>query len=618
MKKYKSKINETKFYDVLSIPSNPEDLFTLLYPIGNGGFGKVYKAIHNSSKQVYAIKIIDYTKGNINDKSNISFNYNSIQQETSLMRLVNKSDYIIKYYGSYFSRESNTIWLILEYCSSGSAVDLMLSMGRTLSEVEVATIMEMILKGLIYIHKLNLIHRDIKGANIMLSEDGYAKLGDFGVGIRMTNEEYRTSKKGSPHWMSPQVILNKNYDMKTDIWSLGITCLELVEGEPPFADLNPEEVMEHIAKKPPKAEDVIDPKEHTRDFIDFVNGCLEINPKKRPTAEALIKHPFIKKLSKKKEFLKKLIKEHIEEVEKFRIDKEEYLASKENMEEEDEDIKEIKIINNNSEEASYKKSSYSVGNNVVSNDFINNGGIKTNINEIKDNGKEESNIINGYYNENNENIINEDKNFHSNNSINNKSLNKKAKNISALSNENNLNLSDYSFKKNNLGQKDEIKNEKNKQTDEKIVDKDKEFIIISSDEIIKDNNDNNNENFKRKISEKKLINNNLNSNGGKIEKNLEDIEESSDEGQIKPIDHSIINENYKNNKLENLRNSIKIETNNVNKQKKKISIPPLNLKGILKNKQNVKDIENDELNTHDSPTHVCSFSLFKIHNKYFN
>ena len=123
---------------------------------------------------------------------------------------------------------------------------------------------------------------------------------------------------------------------------------------------------------------------------------------------------------------------------------------------------------------------------------------------------------------------------------------------------------------------------------------------------------------KEKYLKKKLINNNLNSNGGKIEKNLEDIEESSDEGQIKPIDHSIINENYKNNKLENLRNSIKIETNNVNKQKKKISIPPLNLKGILKNKQNVKDIENDELNTHDSPTHVCSFSLFKIHNKYFN
>ena len=218
MKKCKTnKISNTKFYDILSIPSNPEDLFTLSNLIGNGGFGKVFKAIHNTSKEVYAIKIIDYTKGNNNDKSNISFNYKSIQQETSLMRLVNKSDYILKYYGSYFSRETNTIWLILEYCAAGSDVDLMLSMGRKLSEVEVSTIMEMVLKGLIYIHKLNLIHRDIKGANIMLSEDGYAKLGDFGIGIQMTDDEYRTSKKGSPHWMSPQVILNKNYDTKTDI-----------------------------------------------------------------------------------------------------------------------------------------------------------------------------------------------------------------------------------------------------------------------------------------------------------------------------------------------------------------------------------------------------------------
>ena len=329
----KTKINNPKFYDILSIPSNPEDLFTLLYPIGNGGFGKVYKAIHNSSKQIYAIKIIDYTRGNNNDQNSISFNYKSIQQETSLMRLVNKSDYIIKYYGSYYSRESNTLWLILEYCSSGSAVDLMLSMGRTLSEVEVSTIMKMVLKGLIYIHKLNLIHRDIKGSNIMLSEDGYAKLGDFGIGIQLKNNEFRTSKKGSPHWMSPQVILNKNYDTKTDIWSLGITCLELVEGEPPFADLNPDDVMNKISNNPPKAEDIINIKEHTDEFINFVNLCLEVNPKKRPTAEVLIEHPFIIKYSKNKEYLKELIKLHINEVEKFRIDKEEYLNSGENLEE---------------------------------------------------------------------------------------------------------------------------------------------------------------------------------------------------------------------------------------------------------------------------------------------
>ena len=585
MKKCKTnKNNNTKFYDILSIPSNPEDLFTLSNLIGNGGFGKVFKAIHNTSKEVYAIKIIDYTKGNNNDKSNISFNYKSIQQETSLMRLVNKSDYILKYYGSYFSRETNTIWLILEYCAAGSAVDLMLSMGRTLSEVEVSTIMEMVLKGLIYIHKLNLIHRDIKGANIMLSEDGYAKLGDFGIGIQMTDDEYRTSKKGSPHWMSPQVILNKNYDTKTDIWSLGITCLELVEGEPPFADLNPDEVMLKISSNPPKAEDIIDPKEHTEEFIDFVNLCLEINPKKRPTADVLIKHPFIVKLSKKKEYLKQLINEHIEEVEQFRKDKEEYLNSKENIE--NESIND----NNNSEEHIYIKN-YSVGNEIQ----INNGGI--NLKDIgytkNNNKKDNNNIISFYDNDNDIEIISEDNINQSLYQINNDdSLNERKKNISALSQANNLNKSDYIFNRNNS-------NEKNN-----INDKNEKFFINSNSEKKIFNNE---RNINKKISNsnKLIYSNNLNSNGGKIKMKDEDINDSSDEEEIRPINKFNINVSFE--------KKIKKE------QKKNINIPPLNFKKLINElkKNSIKE-ENSELNTHDSPTHESSFSLFKTHGKYFN
>ena len=588
MKKCKTKKNNNpKFYDILSIPSNPEDLFTLSNLIGNGGFGKVYKAIHNTSNEVYAIKIIDYTKGNNNDKSNISFNYKSIQQETSLMRLVNKSEYILKYYGSYFSRETNTIWLILEYCAAGSAVDLMLSMGRTLSEVEVATIMEMVLKGLIYIHKLNLIHRDIKGANIMLSEDGFAKLGDFGIGIQMTDDEYRTSKKGSPHWMSPQVILNKNYDTKTDIWSLGITCLELVEGEPPFADLNPDEVMLKISNNPPKAEDIIDPKEHTDEFIDFVNLCLEINPNKRPSADILIKHPFIVKLSKKKEFLKQLINEHIDEVEKFRIDKEEYLNSKENLE--NESIND----NNNSEDSMYIKN-YSVGNEIQINNGKNNGGINLKDIEYKEKRNNKNYKDNVSFNENNNEIINEDNNNQSIYQINNDSLNNRIKNISVLSQVNNLNISDCSLNRNNSDKKNDI-NKKNKQ-----------FFINSNSEkkIINERNIINNKKISN--SNKLLYSNNLNSNGGKMDLNDEDIKESSDEEQIRPINNFNINVSFE-----------KKYTNK--KEKKRINIPPLNLKGLLNElkKNSIKE-ENSEFNTHDSPTHESSFSLFKMHGKYFN
>ena len=322
-KKNNSRI-EPKFYDILSIPSTPEDLFTIQYPIGHGAFGTVYKAVHNCTNKIYAIKIIDYSKDNNKDNNNIiNYNYNSVQQETSLMRIVSKSDYIVKYYGSYFSRKTNTIWLILEYCSSGSAIDLMLSMDRTFSEVEVATMMEMILKGLILMHSENLIHRDIKGANILISEEGYAKLGDFGVGAVLSEEKYRISKKGSPYWMSPQVASSVKYDFKTDIWSLGITCVELLEGEPPFSDLKPKNVMEKISKHPPSAEEIIDLNEHTSEFKSFVEHCLEIDPKKRYSAKELLKHEFITKYSKGRKYLEKLVKKHQEDVERFRKESEE-------------------------------------------------------------------------------------------------------------------------------------------------------------------------------------------------------------------------------------------------------------------------------------------------------
>ena len=323
-KKENTNTDSTDFCDILSIPSNPEDLFTLQYPIGHGAFGSVYKAVHNSTKKLYAIKIIDYSKDNNKENNNIiNYNYLSVQQETSLMKLVNQSNYIVKYYGSYFSRKSNTLWLILEYCSSGSAIDLMLSMDRTFSEVEVATIMEMVLQGLVLIHSKNLIHRDIKGANILLSEDGYAKLGDFGVSAQLLSEKYRKSKKGSPYWMSPQVASNLKYDFKTDIWSLGITCVELIEGEPPFSDLKPKSVMEKIAKKPPSVDEIVDFNEHTYEFKSFIEHCLEKDPKKRYSADELLKHDFITKFSKGRKYMIDLIKKHDIDIEKFRFESEE-------------------------------------------------------------------------------------------------------------------------------------------------------------------------------------------------------------------------------------------------------------------------------------------------------
>ena len=354
-----------KFSDILSISSNPEEIFTLLYPIGHGGFGTVYKAIHNETKTIYAIKIIDFIHGlknksinNLEIKNNFknllfNFNYSSAQQESSLMKLCQKSKYIINYYGSYYSKKANTLWLILEYCPAGSVIDLMLSMNRTYTEKEISTIIKNVLIGLILIHSKNLIHRDIKAANIFLSEDGFAKLGDFGVGTKLGIGDYfRNSKKGSPYWMSPQVVKNLNYDMKTDIWSLGITCCEMCNGEPPFVELNPQNVMEKIGTHPPSVDEFIKKEEHTKEFYDFVKKCLQVEPEKRPSAEELIKHEFIVKFAEDNNFLKELINKHINDINKFRKFNNELIKDgnyKENNKEELKDDKKFKKLNLNYE-----------------------------------------------------------------------------------------------------------------------------------------------------------------------------------------------------------------------------------------------------------------------------
>ena len=327
------KENPPSFSDILSIPSNPEDIFTLLSPIGHGAFGTVYKAIHNTTRQTYAIKIIQYFKeeqnliSNINHMENINFCYKTVQEETSLMRLVNSSNYIVKYYGSYFSRQTNTLWLILEYCASGSVIDLMLAMDRTYTETEIATIVKMILEGLILIHSKNLIHRDVKGANILLSEEGFAKIGDFGVGVKLNKdlEIFRKSKKGSPYWMSPQVVLNQGYSTGTDIWSLGITCLELINGEPPNSCLKPVEVMEKIGTCKINFVELFGEKNNfSEDFKDFVKKCLVIEEQKRAKAKDLIKHNFIVKKAKDHKILSDLYKNHINDLEDYRKEVEEY------------------------------------------------------------------------------------------------------------------------------------------------------------------------------------------------------------------------------------------------------------------------------------------------------
>ena len=374
------------FSDFLSIPENPEDLFTITDCLGNGAFGSVYKAIHNKTKMIVAIKIISNTQEN---------STMSLQKEISLMKLCDESEFIVKYYGSYYSKRKNEIWIILEYCESGSTIDLMFAMNRTYSESEIASIIEMTLKGLVALHNKKLIHRDIKGANILLNIEGYAKLGDFGVGVQLEdNTAVRSSKKGSPYWMSPQVVTNSDYDCKTDIWSLGITCIELCEGEPPLCEYKPFNVMNIIAKNPPKG--LPPDNTYTKEFNDFVKKCLIVDPNKRPNASDLLEHPFIKRFSQGREYVENLVKYHLGEVEEFRKD----------------------MVKEETEEENYSKP-------VVGNEETNNGSsmIKEEItfNNGGDNKEEEERSLSVLYKENEErSVISHNSVNNNNNSVTNK------------------------------------------------------------------------------------------------------------------------------------------------------------------------------------------------------
>ena len=249
--------------------------------IGRGKFGIVYKGYNIQTKKVCAIKVLNLDS----DEDEIEDVQREIQFLASLKQLPN----VTHYYGSYLKNTS--LWIIMEYCAGGSLRSL-LRIGR-IEEKYIGVIMRELLVALKGIHKENIIHRDIKAANVLISNDGSVKLCDFGVAAQLTQARVRRqTMAGTPYWMAPEVIIEgAYYDTKVDIWSLGITAYEIATGNPPYCEVEAVRAMQLITKsKPPRLES----RYYSPLLKEFIALCLDEDPNARPTADELLKTKFIK------------------------------------------------------------------------------------------------------------------------------------------------------------------------------------------------------------------------------------------------------------------------------------------------------------------------------------
>ncbi|XP_063298744.1 TRAF2 and NCK-interacting protein kinase isoform X12 [Pelobates fuscus] len=318
----------------LSALRDPAGIFELVELVGNGTYGQVYKGRHVKTGQLAAIKVMDVT-GDEEEE---------IKQEINMLKKYSHHRNIATYYGAFIKKNppgmDDQLWLVMEFCGAGSVTDLIKNTkGNTLKEEWIAYICREILRGLSHLHQHKVIHRDIKGQNVLLTENAEVKLVDFGVSAQLDRTVGRRNTFiGTPYWMAPEVIAcdenpDATYDFKSDLWSLGITAIEMAEGAPPLCDMHPMRALFLIPRNPAPR---LKSKKWSKKFQSFIESCLVKNHGQRPSTEQLMKHPFIRDQPNERQ-VRIQLKDHIDRTKKKRGEKDETEYEYSGSEEEEED-----------------------------------------------------------------------------------------------------------------------------------------------------------------------------------------------------------------------------------------------------------------------------------------
>jgi len=352
---------------------DPEAIYEVINVIGSGAFGTVCCCLNKKDKQTVAIKFLSL---DLEDETEAA----KVQKEIDIMKNIPPIPEIVHYLGCFL--KDDTLLLVMEYCDGGSVRDVIKAKQirhkmelndknakptHYFTEDQIAACISCTLRGLHHLHKVGkIMHRDIKAANILLNSKGQAKLADFGVSKKLaTSGQRQKTVIGTPYWMAPEVIDQANeegdgYDFRSDIWSLGITIIEMAEGDPPLHELLPIRALLSIPARDPPTLKSTGPNKWSQTMSNFIAACLKKKPDDRGLSADLLKHPWIEGGNKKVKLIGELVEEFLPDLLAIRQketerDRDEVVSSSES-EEEDSDEEESSEESEESDDENYATS----------------------------------------------------------------------------------------------------------------------------------------------------------------------------------------------------------------------------------------------------------------------